>query len=54
MSGTSKTETPDSVAPEGAEQEEPTGTPTSDRYEQETARSANERKSRSEKHRYTP
>jgi len=39
MSGTRDNDPPDSTVPAGAEQEEPTGTPTSDRYESETAHS---------------
>jgi|HubBroStandDraft_5_1064220.scaffolds.fasta_scaffold539415_2 hypothetical protein len=54
MSGTRDNDPPDSTVPEGADQEEPTGTPTSHRHESETSHSENERKPASEKHRYAP
>jgi hypothetical protein len=54
MSGTRDDDPPDSTVPEGAEQEEPTGTPTSHRHESETARSDRQRKTTSEKHRHSP
>jgi hypothetical protein len=54
MSGTRDNNPPDSTVPEGAETEEPTGTPTSERHKSETAHSGSGRKPDSEKHRATP
>lgn len=54
MSDTRDNDPPDSTVPKGADEEEPTGTPTSDRHKSETCHADSHCGPTAEKHRHSP